>query len=493
MLTTEKRGARVVKYCSPLLEEQGLEEGSPLELAQALCPDLHIRPFQPEQDYERLEVLARWALRFSPLVGIDHELWNRAGRRDLQSWNGLYTGIVIDVTGTERVHGGFPKLMKRLAAACERKRLQARLGLAPTIGAAWALSRFSGQTQAVLYEKEKIASVVQPYPLASLRIKEETIEQLQELGIYTVESLFRLPRKKLFERFGALLVKRIDQLLGLVDELFPGVHEAAELSVEECWEHPLTRKAAIEETLVILFQRCFEKAQVEGKTPQIFLLRCEGVDRFCRSFQIVRKLSFHAGCSSEKHLRSIVSPWVEKLTFSGPVERIGIQVVQTTGNAATQADAFQEKASAVEAHERDELVNHLVHQLGGERVRALEVREAHIPEETFRFTPITKRKKKGGKPLPAFSYPPVLLPHPEPVSAVALLPDRPPHRITWKGKILRIIKGFGPERISEPWWRSAGDGASTREYFRLQDETGRWLWVYREKEKQKWFLHGIWS
>ncbi len=35
--------------------------------------------------------------------------------------------------------------------------------------------------------------------------------------------------------------------------------------------------------------------------------------------------------------------------------------------------------------------------------------------------------------------------------------------------------------------------AFTRDYFKVQDERGRWLWVYRVLESGDWFIHGLWA
>jgi hypothetical protein len=33
----------------------------------------------------------------------------------------------------------------------------------------------------------------------------------------------------------------------------------------------------------------------------------------------------------------------------------------------------------------------------------------------------------------------------------------------------------------------------TRDYFKVQDEQGRWLWIYRVLEQGCWFVHGLWA
>ena len=70
--------------------------------------------------------------------------------------------------------------------------------------------------------------------------------------------------------------------------------------------------------------------------------------------------------------------------------------------------------------------------------------------------------------------------------------------IRWRDEDHRVLSALGPCRISPEWWRHAAASPSaiapdkTRDYFKLQDHAGRWLWVYREVETSRWFIHGRW-
>ena len=76
-----------------------------------------------------------------------------------------------------------------------------------------------------------------------------------------------------------------------------------------------------------------------------------------------------------------------------------------------------------------------------------------------------------------------------------MLPDRPPSWIRWRGKKLTITSGFGPARISYPWWNKDLASASPyeRDYFTVQDSEGGWYWVFRDTATHDWFVHGMWS
>jgi protein ImuB len=97
-------------------------------------------------------------------------------------------------------------------------------------------------------------------------------------------------------------------------------------------------------------------------------------------------------------------------------------------------------------------------------------------------------------PLLKSLRPLTLLPIPEPIQAIALVPDDPPLSFRWKEKNHRIAAADGPERIGPEWWREGP--RKPRDYYRVEDEDGRRFWLYREglygaQEPPRWFLHGF--
>ena len=62
----------------------------------------------------------------------------------------------------------------------------------------------------------------------------------------------------------------------------------------------------------------------------------------------------------------------------------------------------------------------------------------------------------------------------------------------------RVRHADGPERIAGEWWKRDREWFSVRDYFRVEDETGRRFWLFRrgngadaETGDMQWFLHGF--
>ncbi|RWH29314.1 DUF6504 family protein, partial [Mesorhizobium sp.] len=96
--------------------------------------------------------------------------------------------------------------------------------------------------------------------------------------------------------------------------------------------------------------------------------------------------------------------------------------------------------------------------------------------------------------------PPRLLPHPEAIETMALLPDHPPVWFSWRGIRRRVACADGPERVFGEWWQRDAELIAVRDYFQVEDESGDRFWIYRAGDGEdpgtgshKWFLHGVFA
>jgi protein ImuB len=138
--------------------------------------------------------------------------------------------------------------------------------------------------------------------------------------------------------------------------------------------------------------------------------------------------------------------------------------------------------------------------LGDHAVTRFGFAESYWPERASFHRPAAASTRTG-KALPAslpLPRPPMLLPRPEPIEVIALVPDYPPRRFTWHRRVHLLARGEGPERISPEWWEdeTSGQTPQARDYYLVEDEQGQRFWIYREgvyraNERQRWFMHGL--
>jgi len=129
-------------------------------------------------------------------------------------------------------------------------------------------------------------------------------------------------------------------------------------------------------------------------------------------------------------------------------------------------------------------------------------RASHLPERAQILLPLLDAAPPApAAPSESFrpkaARPPRLLVRPEPIEAIALVPDDPPRQFRWRGRTHQVRRADGPERIAPEWWRR--DGAP-RDYYRIEDSEGGRFWVYRDglydapqAAEPRWYLHGLFA
>jgi protein ImuB len=154
------------------------------------------------------------------------------------------------------------------------------------------------------------------------------------------------------------------------------------------------------------------------------------------------------------------------------------------------------------------LIDRLSARLGPRRVRRLVAQDSHIPELAETAMPAqavngdtgwsTFRRYRSEVDLPP--RPLRLLARPEPIEAVAEVPDGPPLRFRWRRALHEVVAAEGPERIEGAWWSEHGGPA--RDYFRVEDKSGLRFWLFRAglyrdlshgAGAPAWFLHGTFA
>ncbi len=125
-MTVSTTGSRrIIASAYQTARQLGLIEGMPVAQAQALVPDLHVMDADPEGEAKSLLELAKWAIRFSPVVALDPP-------------DGLWT----DIAGVEHLFGGEEALLTTLLGRLENNGIQALAAIADVPGAAWAVARY---------------------------------------------------------------------------------------------------------------------------------------------------------------------------------------------------------------------------------------------------------------------------------------------------------------------------------------------------------------
>ncbi len=478
LVGSDSHGLTLTAVNGPALAD-GLHPGMRLADARAIHPKLLTAPAAPEQDAARLEALARWSFRYSPVLNVDGA-----------------DGIWLDVTGAAHLFGSEGKLLADLQARLGRAGFRARLGAAETLGAAHALARFADQPPCIA-ATGTLGETLELLPVEALRLEPRTAHTLRRLGLKTIGQLYGLPRPSLERRFRAKeaaqsVLRRLDEALGTRKEkrapLLPEPDFAARLSFAE----PLITSDGIVAGLDVLAQELCAKLDRAGRGARRVVLCAARTDGSCAAIEA----GFSAPSRAPAHLVRLLKNKIEDIDMGFGVDLMTCASLLTEPLRPGQASL----TSAGGTPSPETLIDALANRLGESTVRRLFPNESHIPE----LAQITRSAFAG---LPAWvgveakpPRPPLLLATPEPVTVMAEIPEGPPARFTWRRVNRRVTKAQGPERIAPEWWRALGTDLKPRprDYYRIEDEDGCRYWVFREGLYQAsdgltpcWFLHGV--
>ena len=483
---------QLIAAACPRARSLGLAPGMPVAQARALVPGLDIRESEPEADSAVLTGLALFAARrWTPRAALSPP-----------------DGLFLDLSGVAHLHGGERAMCRRILAFCARFGFTARIAVAGTYGAAHALARFSGKTIALCPNGAEPEAVA-PFPLAALRLSDEALGTARRLGLETVGELIAMPRGPLQRRFGKALVERLDQALGRAGEaLDPVVPEEAPAAVLRFAE-PIATPEAIGEALAHLMARLtgtLAKRALGARRVRLVCLRVDGVEQELG-------IGTARATRDSSHLLRLLLPKIEEIDPGFGIEAMRLVAARSEPLAPEQpslrAKRSNPAASAPHAGlprrcapRNDEqppdlsfLIDRLASRLGARRLFRIGAAESDVPERSVRrLSPLARPSE-----WPRWPRPVRLLSPPERVENVmALLPDLPPRRFTWRGRAFRVRAADGPERIHGEWWKSREEAEAVRDYFQVEDEEGARFWLFRRGDgvddrtgDLSWYLHGL--
>jgi len=503
------KGALRLSAVNDAAAKLGLRAGMPLADARAMYPKLNVADADEAADFALLEAIAEWCDRYTPLVGLDPP-----------------DGLTLDISGCAHLFGGEAALTADLVRRLSRQGLQARVAVADTVGCAWGMARFSDEST-VLSGEERDA--ITPLPLAALRLPAEIIEALSHVGLKRVADVLDRPRAPLAARFGEQFVRRLDQALGREDEpIAPRLPIPAAIT-EQRFAEPIALERDVLgtiEKLATKLSTLLERRGEGARLLQAVLFRTDG-----KVFRI------EVGTSEPlREAARIRHLFADRLGVIGDevdpgfgYDMLRLAALVTERTTPAQTGLAQPDHAAEIAH----LIDRLGTRFGMRRVTRFVEQDTHIPEFAMAavgtasvsahvresgypalgqrtgspLEPVLGRAEgstrvRGRAELQQDSLIPTrpirLLARPEPVEAIAEVPDGPPVRFRWRHVLHEVAHAEGPERIAMEWWRDEENRALTRDYFRVESRAGVRVWLYREGlvrlgEPTRWFLHGVFA
>ena len=451
----------------------GLYVGQKATDALALVPDLALAELEPQADAAALSALVDWCVRFSPAVAADPP-----------------DGLFLDVAGVAHLWGSEAALLADFKGRLTVNGLGVRAAIADTPAAAWALAHY-GPDGAIASSGGQ-QTLLAALPPAALRLEVETAAQIERLGLRRLGQLFDLPRGPLARRFGTQVLRRLDQALGREPEALSFRRPPTPWFVRLAFVEPISQFDDLARVSRDLADLICARLEREGQGARGFELTFHRLDG--RAFALSIGLAL-AGRDPAR-IAKLLAPKLE-----GVDPGFGIEVATLSADGVEPVAGRQARLDARREAALEEglvpLIDRLANRLGPERVWRSVPAGSHVPEQAVgRAAPLSAPEAGWDPERPR---PLRLFRRPEPVEATAPIPDDPPVQFRWRGRLHRVRRAEGPERIGAEWWRGPIEDVSVakvRDYYRVEDQEGARFWLFRAGLYEpgapaRWWLHGL--
>lgn len=507
-----------VSTCCQGARSLGISPGMTLSEAQSLLRrsarqqktpslplDWHIEPHDPSADLQSLRELAWLCERFSPLVGLEEDEQPQC--------------LLLDATHLGPRQVPETLWLGELLGEFSQQGFCPRAGLADTVGLAWAIAHFASQ-------QEFFPTTIPPgfsirkfkdFPLAALRLEPDVLDLLNQLGVTTIENFLKLPREGLATRFGPQTLLRLDQATGKEPEVFNAYRPMPPWREHRLLEHSTSDRDILEYALQQLLVSLGNS--LKAKDLGVMDLSCR-FDGPTKPATVVRVALFRPTVDAE-HLFKLLHLQLENLTFPEPIENISVEAMRTARLEEHQAQFWHTQGSLANTPRLRGMIERMSSRLGPQRVSRVRLRHDAQPEYAFTREPLTgtsgqahatpvRTKRRGSQKHSAageeallqegrqvakavwrvLERPQVLFSPPKEIDVTAIAPEGPPARFRWQGQWRRVMKHWGPERIDVGWHRGA---SVRRDYYRVETENGDRAWLFQDRVRGGWKLHGFFS
>jgi len=474
----DQQGIRKILLANAKACAAGIGPGLSVNAALALVPALKLEERNPVREAQVLKGLAEWSEKFTAFTSIDAP-----------------SLLLLEIAGSQKLFGGIKPLRERIVRGLVSQGFHVEVAIAPTPLAATWLAR-AGQ-KVCIRDARNLVGKLSPLSIHCLRWPEAVCNSLKGMGVTSIGEALRLPRHGFAKRFSATRLLELDRALGRMPD--PRVsYRAPERFVAD---FDLNEEEGDSALLLNVCQELLTKLERFLLSRQMAMQQIEFVFFHLQ----VPATHLSLGCvqadRAVQHWFDLLEIKFDRLALTAPV--IAIQLRGGEGQrfaAATDVLPFNKQ----ERQQRNTSIAHLAERLsariGDEAVHGVMTVAEHRPQYAWQ-----RRNAFDGVPhcasVPAHqSYPhvPELLTDIRRTNSLVLqrplwMLQKPEQLVTEHGVpcyqgALELLDG--PERLETGWW---DDDGIARDYFVACNPRGVHLWVYRDRNrnKQAWYLHGM--
>ena len=462
-----------VWQCNHAAEQLGIRNTMSISHALMLHDALGLAERDVFAEQQSLQKLSHWAYRYSSMVALynDHCLNVEIGK-SISLFNNL------------------EQLINLIKTDLDDMKITFSSGISQTPKLAYALSFTpTSNTTSIRANKNAIGAI----EITHLGIHKKTKAKLHHCGFSTLADLRSITTAELGQRFGQDFVNYLDQLEGRKPD--PQISTKPAENFEACvdFAEPISNLQWIEQQIERLLSDLYKFIATRQ------LLCCSFTWRFFHENNHLLETVHIQMSGKQNSLASMLELSqlrLAQLNLSWEFSSIELSSKHLYLKKLFNDDLFDpkpdleqfnqliDKLSSRLGHTALFRLNHSIEQLpemANTRQQVNELSPSYTSEIGYEREKAQKEREKAQKKCEQTQKPQPLwlLPTPQYLSKH----DNKPF---YKGP-LNFING--PDRISSHWWSKL----QSRDYYLARQNNGRLLWLYFDRDKRNWYLHGLFA
>lgn len=447
--------------------DRGVAPGLRYGSALAILPELRAAPVADADIARAVDAVTAVLRRFSPNV-------EPAVKEPGVFW--------LDASGFEHLHASLAAWAEEIRRDLGRAGYAAAVAVGFTRFGTYAAARAAGRGVLVFNDSDEEQTAVRGVRLRDLHLPPETLEALGRLSVRTVDDLLRLPADGLLERFG------------------PAAERLHRRASGNLWA-PLVPQAAIDPVQRYL---TFDSAETDAQRLVFIVkhilhplltrlaLRGQALAALAVRLRLEREWTVHvirpaAPTLDAVRLTDLVRLRLESVRLDAGVTELCLEAGGAPATPEQLALMAEQPPRDLEAGTR--AIDRLRARYGDDAVVCAVPRDGHLPEARFGWVsmaqmPLPRPGRIGGRSLIRRVFTkPVPLPAGGPDGAARPDLNEPaPPAVA------------GPFIVSGGWWaappREDGVREAHRTYYFIEGPRGELWWVFYDRTRRRWFMHG---
>jgi len=440
----------------------GVKPGMSISHALLLNPWLQLHQREPHLEQQKIQELSQWAYSYTSLVSQYNE-----------------HVLILEIGKSETLFKSLKNILKLIENDLMSFKIESSFGLANTPKAAVLISYKEHKTT------DNLTSQIDSIPLNIIDQPPSIIAKLQHCGFEKLNDIKHIKHGDLGVRFGKGLLIYLRQVYGDLADPQEAIIPPEIFEAYVDFSEPISNSRWIHQEINKLLNELSEFIEARQLLCRSFIWRF-----FHENNRLIKTINIGINNQQDLNntLKQLTSLKLEKVKLTWEFSRIELSSKDLVTKQLFNTDLF-DTISCKQPYQQ--LKDKLISRLGNNAVYGIDTKQEYLPEMAHRQhkkgDTLVKEQgpvhysvnsdKESTNTLSQYEQPLWLLSNPTQIKGNKMNPNL-------EGPLFLI---HGPNRLSSQWWLRL----QSRDYFIARQKSGRLLWIFFDRVKKHWFLHGL--